>query len=420
MRFLRRKKEDFEEQEESGEDVPATKPDSKSSYKLSAQFERLKAKVDALGELRKADSERFTRISEQIGEMHNLILDKEKSIEEINAKATKAADLVEELKPESMISELKKSEVKYETFDAKIDAINSLYRKVIEELKSVRERLSVFNGTEELVKLNSETAENLARIRQSEANIERQTNKAGNMFIQFQKQFAEWSKFRDWAEGAEEEFRKMKGEFDSVKTKADSTLMGRKDLEALRLELQQSIQELKKSLSGGKEGVTAERMKNFEKRFDILGSSLGKTDNMVKGLMLSASKDSSGALNNAANDRLRAAEGQIATLNGRLVEIANSMKEKGAIVEKIRDNMSLRKDESETIEEEYYRLAEEVKAIARSGPVYQAIVKYNVLKDMYGEIAGVSASAEKRSSLYAALKDAFDAVNEARNRLLQR
>ncbi len=383
MHFFRRKKEDFEGQEESEEeDIPVTKPDSKRDYKLSAQVEKLKAKVDALGELRKTDSERFTRISEQIGEMRNLILEKEKSIEEINAKAAKASDLVAELQPESISSELRKASIRYESFDARIEAINALYRRVIEELKSIRDRLSVFNGTEELVKLNSETAENLARTRQSEANIERQTNKAGNMFIQFQKQFAEWSKFRDWAGGFEEEFRKMKGEFDSVKTRAASALIGRKDLEELRLELQQSVKELKRSILDGKESVTGERMKSFEKRLDVLGSSLEKTDHIVRSLRLSASKDSSDGLN----------------------------------VDKTRNDMS---GEAETLEEEYYRLAEGVKEIARVGPVYQAIVKYNVLKDMYGEIAGIADSAEKRSSLYAVLKEAFGAVNEARSRAQQ-
>ncbi len=421
MRFFRRKKEDFEGQEESGEenDIPAAESDSKKDYKLSAQVEKLKAKVDALGELRKADSERFSRISEQMGELRSMILEKEKSIEEINAKATKASDLVAELQPESISSELRKASIKYEGFDAKIEAINALYRKVIDELKAIRDRLSVFSGTEELVKLNRETAENLAMIRKSEANIERQTNKAGNMFIQFQKQFAELSNFRDWAKGAEDEFRKMKGELDSVNTKAASTLMGREDLEGLRVELQQSLQELKKSLSGGKEGVTGERMKNFEKRLDILGSSLEKTDRIVTSLRLSASNGSSDVTNNAASDRLRATEKQIATLNSRLAEVASSMPKKGTIVEKISDDVILRKDEPETFEEEYYQLAEEVEAIAKRGTFYQAIVKYNMLKEMYGEIASLADSDEQRSSLYAVLKDAFEAVNEARNRTPQ-
>ncbi len=419
MRFFRRKKEDFEGQEEPEEDVPVTKPTSKRDYKLSAQVEQIKAKVDALGELRKADSERFSRISEQMGELRSMILEKEKSIEEINAKATKASDLVAELQPESISSELRKASVKYESFDAKIEAINALYRKVIDELKTIRDRLSVFSGTEELVKLNRETAENLSRIRQSEANIERQTNKAGNMFIQFQKQFAELSKFRDWAEKFEEEFRKMKGELDSVNTKAASTLIGREDLEGLRVELQQSLQELKKSLSGGKEGVTGERMKNFEKRLDILGSSLEKTDRIVTSLRLSASNASSDVPNNAASDRLRATEEQIETLNSRLAEVANSMLKKGAIAEK-RDDVILMKGEPETLEEEYYQLAEEVEAITKQGTFYQAIVKYNLLKEMYGKIAGAAASTEKRSLLYSVLKDAFDAVNEARNRELQK
>ncbi len=378
MRFFGRKKEDFEEAAEPPEEteVPEKKQGSKSSYKLSAQVEKLKAKVDALGELRKADAERFTRISEQIGEMHNLILEKEKAIEEVNAKAVKAADLVAELRPESILAELRKASVKYEGFDAKIEAINSLYRKVLEELKSIRDRLSVFSGTEELVKLNRETAENLARIRKSDANIERNANKAGNVFIQLQKQFADFSKFREWFEGAEAELNKIKEEFDAVKLKADSRLVGHRDLEELRTEFQKEVGELQGSLHAGSGDWQS------------------------------------------VNGRLNDFDCRLAALDEKILKLSESIEESRDSVERIKEDIILRKSEPETMESEYYRLAEEVKALAKRGPVYQAIVKYNVLKDMYGEIAGLADSGEKHSSLYAVLKEAFEAVNEASSRAM--
>lgn len=212
-----------------------------ATERAAANVERLAAKVEALSELRKTDSERFSRISEQIGELRNLILDKEAEIRGIGERAEKAAEMVGELQPESILSEVKKSTTKYELLEAKIEAANSLYRKVVEELKGLRKRLALFQGAEELVKLNQETSDNLANMRRIQAGIEGQANKMGNVYAQFGKQSGEIVKYRDAAAALADEFRNIKTSVEEIKAKAQTALVDQKDLDRLREDLRKEL-----------------------------------------------------------------------------------------------------------------------------------------------------------------------------------
>lgn len=209
--------------------------------RAAANVEKIAAKVEALSELRRADAERFSRISEQIGELRNLILEKEEEIKELGTKATKAAEMVGELQPEKILSEIRKGTTKYEMLEAKIEGTNTLYQEIIEEVKRMRNKLAMFRGTEELMKLNEETAKNLASIKRTEANIESQANKTGNIYVQFQKQANELVKYRDAAAALADEFRNIKKSVEEVKAKAQSALVDQKDLDRLREELLKSI-----------------------------------------------------------------------------------------------------------------------------------------------------------------------------------
>ena len=134
MVLFRKKKEEVETEEEA-------EPQKKQDAGKAAKVEKLAAKVEAFSELRKIDSERLTRVSEGIGELRNLILNKEAEMKEIGVKAVKAAETIEELQPENMLSEVRKSEAKYQVLEAKIEAANALYNRVMEELKEILHNL---------------------------------------------------------------------------------------------------------------------------------------------------------------------------------------------------------------------------------------------------------------------------------------
>lgn len=236
MGLFHRKKDDLDSE---------TSPESGSPKKKGAEsrvgIQRLDAKVEALNELRRADAERFTRINEEIGELRSLILSKEEEIRDLGVKATKAASMVDSLQPENIISELRKSTAKYETLSAKIEAATALYQSVMDELKKLREKMSIFQGTEELVKLNQETAKNLAIANKSKDVVERQANLVGNTFTQFQKYSKDFLRNKDIATATADRLREMLNEMDDLKLKAQSSLVSRDDFNELSKELKEQV-----------------------------------------------------------------------------------------------------------------------------------------------------------------------------------
>jgi len=92
------KEEEVEKKEAPKEDKPVS--GGAQITRLSTELDRVKASVEGFQEIRKSFTERFTRISEQIGELRSMILERDKSIQEIELKAIKSADLVEAVHPE--------------------------------------------------------------------------------------------------------------------------------------------------------------------------------------------------------------------------------------------------------------------------------------------------------------------------------
>ena len=69
-------------------------PEVKSTA-LSADIIKLKAQFDQFSELRKVINERFTRLNEQVGELRGMIMDTNRSMQDMEVKTVKAVDLVD-------------------------------------------------------------------------------------------------------------------------------------------------------------------------------------------------------------------------------------------------------------------------------------------------------------------------------------
>src|SRR3989338_5975796 len=77
----------FSEQEKDIVDSIMTR---RAKQQFIPEIEKLKAQVEALNEMREAYNEKLSNISERIGELRSAILENEKKIGEIDAKATQS------------------------------------------------------------------------------------------------------------------------------------------------------------------------------------------------------------------------------------------------------------------------------------------------------------------------------------------
>lgn len=187
--------------------------------KMDMEITKIKAQLESYNEIRKANSERFSRVSEQMGEMRGMIMDTNKTMSKIEVSATKAIDLVESVQPEKLMIEIRKQEGKGEALKANIESNEAMMKDLMEELKKMRRQMNFYKGIEQVAKLNEEVKGEIFEIKKVEATIERHADKAETIFLDMEKKFAEFDKFQRTVDEMEKTFHAIQTDFDKMKLK---------------------------------------------------------------------------------------------------------------------------------------------------------------------------------------------------------
>lgn len=207
---------DIEQGNDESEDAPENKEEVPeqpvSEPRTMIELERLKAQMESLNETKDNWSQRFSDISERIGELRSLVAESDSKMVEIEVKATKAVDLVEELDPQKLLGELQRRDAQYESLKAKLEGSQAIYDSIINDMKDLHSKINLFRGVEGLVKLSDEVREELISIQKIKAVTETHADKVENIFLDIRNSsmnFAKLSNSVKEMEGAMTETRKL-------------------------------------------------------------------------------------------------------------------------------------------------------------------------------------------------------------------
>ncbi len=262
--FLKKKKD--EESEESSEEAPKEKKievapvevSSKASadtIKLKTEIEKLKAGQEAFKEVRSSFSERFTRTSEQIGELRSMILERDRTIQEVELKAVKSSDLVASVQPEKLMTEVQKQEVKIEALKANLEGNEAIMNRIMEELRETRKKIEFFRGVEEIIKLSEEVKTELIEIKKAEGRINTQTDKVQTIYAEMRTRIQDLDAFKSQTMDAKASIEQNAKDVEFVKNKI-TNLAEKSELDKLVAKLQtyiNSLNEIQKKTSFSKD-----------------------------------------------------------------------------------------------------------------------------------------------------------------------
>lgn len=217
-----------EESEEKSKKEPEVKSDSSTSsssdsvslLKISTEVDRLKAGQEAFQEVRKSFTERFTRVSEQIGELRSMILDRDRTFQTLELKAVKAIDLVESIKPDKFMMDLERQNVKIEALKANLEGNEAILDQVMEELKEIRRKMSFFRGVEEIIRLSEEIKKELIGIKKIEGTINIQTDKVQTIYSDMRRKMQDLDDFNSQLQESKANIEQNSKELDSLKMKS--------------------------------------------------------------------------------------------------------------------------------------------------------------------------------------------------------
>lgn len=262
--FLKKKK-DADSPEEAPEEstekkaeappVEVSKEASADIIKLKTEIEKLKAGSEAFKEVRSSFSERFTRTSEQIGELRSMILERDRTIQEVELKAIKSADLVSSVQPEKLMTEVQKQEVRIEALKANLEGNESIMNRIMEELRETRKKVEFFRGVEEIIKLSEEVKSELIEIKKVEGRINTQTDKVQTIYAEMRTRIQDLDAFKAQTMDAKASIEQNSKDIEFVKGKI-TNLAEKAELDKLVAKLQtyiNSLNEIQKKTSFSKD-----------------------------------------------------------------------------------------------------------------------------------------------------------------------
>jgi len=218
MQWFKNKKQ--ENDEEANE--PEEKLDIHPHDDLNIQVTKLGAKVESLLDIRKSYSEKFSMLSEQIGELRGMILDASKQIQVIEVKATKTIEVVKEVEPEKLLKEVRKQEQKIEAVTANLDSHQAIMNDITEELKKIRKQMEFYRGIEQVTKLHEDIMKDLINIKKVQSIVERHADKVESIFIDLQKKYGELDSYAATLEEVTKNNKEVLIGFDKVKIDMES------------------------------------------------------------------------------------------------------------------------------------------------------------------------------------------------------
>jgi DNA repair exonuclease SbcCD ATPase subunit len=187
---------------------------------LSTKIERLESKDQALDNIREMTNKRIDRLSEQIGEVKELfaVLSQEKK--EIDKNLAGFEKLVEKTHPEQLLTEVRSIQKQQMILEGKFDLMKSRQTKFQENFESFSEKLKVFKGEDELLKLQKRVAGEFQEIERINRNITMNASKVENSFIKIKEKVVEATTARDDLNEIKKDLLSMKDDlqkkFDSV------------------------------------------------------------------------------------------------------------------------------------------------------------------------------------------------------------
>lgn len=188
---------------------------------MEKDVELLKVQIELMKQSKIVSDERFTKFSEQMGEIRATVLDSERDTATIKMQAEKSIELIQMVQPEKLMNEVKKQDLKIEQMRGIEEKYSIVQQKMMDELKELRQRTEAIRGSETILKLNEQVQAELSTALQVQGKMEQKADKIEAIYAEFQQHFYEYQKVFDRMKDLDAEFKEVSKEFNIFKVKIE-------------------------------------------------------------------------------------------------------------------------------------------------------------------------------------------------------
>ncbi len=213
-----------------------------TNEELLKEVEKIKGKIELLEGTREELNDRIASISEEVGDLRRMILDREQSQRELEVNFEKVRDAVEQIEPLKIAKEMEKLSAEIEKTSARVEINEQLFRNFDEEIKKVREVLSRFKSFENLVDLEKRINEKVSRIEKAERYTERMASKAEGIFADLNEKLLALKDKLDTIKKVDDLTKDLVKEVDQLSLKLEKDVAKTEDLDKLKQSLEKKIE----------------------------------------------------------------------------------------------------------------------------------------------------------------------------------
>jgi hypothetical protein len=166
-------------------------PQSFSENMSNLELEKINARLELINSMIKSFNERFSLMNQQIGEIRTMSVANEKNLSLSNLDARKVIEIVKEVNPEKLRLDYRRADFKINNLSEKLESNKQFSESIMEELKELKRRANLFEGTDALLKLNEDVKKDLIEIQKTNSRVRMNADKSEQIFIELSKGFQE-------------------------------------------------------------------------------------------------------------------------------------------------------------------------------------------------------------------------------------
>ena len=194
-------------------------------------IEKLTAELSTLKEIRFHDDERIKELAESIGELRSLLFQRDATIKETEAKVDKLEEIISEIKPEKIASQLRKREAGIDENLARIEKLERMSKDLLDQIRKSQKILENIKSMENLVEITKDIESKLEKIEELKSGTEREAGKTERIYLEMGRRFSEFSALKEKTTKTEELSKELVKSLDEVKIKLENRV-SKEDMQA--------------------------------------------------------------------------------------------------------------------------------------------------------------------------------------------
>jgi len=145
-------------------------------------IEKIDGKLEMFDQFRRSSDARVGDLAERIGELRQMLLDKERDFNEVQSGFEKMKDAIGDIKPSEITMKLEKSAMELEKRDVKIEKMENQVAMLMDEVGGYRKRMARIKDFDNLIDSLNNIKEEVIKIDDSKKYIDRVAAKSEHIF----------------------------------------------------------------------------------------------------------------------------------------------------------------------------------------------------------------------------------------------